>query len=200
MKNPTLSLTDLVDVILKTGMPKVTKVTQIKSRPDYEPAFDYYKQLREAIIENHRKGGTKKEFQIVAGSVGNPKKEDNYGAAIVGYSKWWGKKDLKWIEPQREIYSKNGIDVIINPELGLDVDGQKYFIKLYLKSDPLSKNRADLILSLLGSVFSIEKKKGIKMAILDVRNSKLFVEPSKKVPVAVVDAELAYVAALWPSI
>lgn len=200
MKNPTLSLTDLVDVILKSGVPKLTKVSQVKFRPDYEPAFDYYKQLREAIIENHQQGGSKKQFQVVAGSSCSPKKLSNYNTAIQGYSKWWGNKSFTWKDPARVTYSKNGIDVIVNPELGLEWNGELHYIKLYLKSDPLSKARADLILTLLRKSLAKKAPKDTKMAILDVRASKLFTETSKKVPIAVVDAELAYIAALWPTI
>lgn len=200
MKNPTLSLTDLVDVILKSGVPKSTKVSQVKSRPDYEPAFDYYKQLRESIIENHQRGGSKKEFEVVASASCSPNKFSNYNTAIKGYSKWWGNKSFTWVDPARNIYSNNGIDVIVNPELGLEWNGQLHYVKLYLKSDPLTKPRADLILTLLRESLTNKAPKGTKMTILDVRAARLFTDTSKKVPIAVVDAELAYIAALWPTI
>ncbi|MGC8623940.1 MAG: hypothetical protein ACP5VQ_01585 [Phycisphaerae bacterium] len=34
---PEISLTDFVDFLIKSGTPKLTKVTQIKQRPDYNP-------------------------------------------------------------------------------------------------------------------------------------------------------------------
>ena len=45
-----LSLTDLVDIVSKSGTPKATKVSHVKARPDYEPAHDFYRPLREQII------------------------------------------------------------------------------------------------------------------------------------------------------
>ena len=54
---PQISLTDFVDVVAKAGRPKATKVRQVKERHAYEPAFDFYKSLREHIVENHRHDG-----------------------------------------------------------------------------------------------------------------------------------------------
>lgn len=36
-----MSLTDFVDIVSKFGTPEANKVTSIKERPDYEPAFDF---------------------------------------------------------------------------------------------------------------------------------------------------------------
>lgn len=51
---PQLSLTDFVDIVSKSGRPKATKVLQVKERPEYEPAFDFYRPFREHVIETHR--------------------------------------------------------------------------------------------------------------------------------------------------
>ena len=46
-----------------------------------------------------------------------------------------------------------------------------------------------------------QKKKGAAMAVLDVNNSKLLVHsPSAKRLKPMIDAELAYIAALWPNV
>lgn len=62
MSKIVLSLTDVVDVVLKSGVSKATKVEQIKKRAPYSPSSDYYKPLREAIIQAHQNGFTKKIF------------------------------------------------------------------------------------------------------------------------------------------
>lgn len=51
-----LSLTDLIDVVSKSGTPKATKVCQIKNRPAYQPAIDFYKPLRDAFVKIHAEG------------------------------------------------------------------------------------------------------------------------------------------------
>lgn len=51
-----ISLTDFVDFVCKSGTAKLTKVRQIKERDDYSPKTDFYKALREGVIENHETG------------------------------------------------------------------------------------------------------------------------------------------------
>ena len=168
MKKPTLSLTDFVDIIQKNGLPKATKVRQVKTRPDYEPAFDFYKPLRESIIEAHKNGISKQQFRIEAAAKAHPQKFTNYASAISGYCKWWGNKKLTWIEPKRSIYTASGIDIIVNPELGLEWNGEQYFIKLYLKDDHLAKNRAEIILGLLEQTLRKEGQNPCQLALLIV--------------------------------
>lgn len=198
---PNLSLTDLVDVVSKAGTPKATKVAEIKNRKPYQPATDFYKPFRDGLIELHQAGKDRKALGDLQKSLTDPKKITNYPDAIDGYRKWWGKKSLSWFEPPRNLYGHAGIDVAINPELGLVVDGKRYVIKLYLKSDPLTKLRVDLITVLMEVALRQKCQPDDVLAILDVRQGKLFTVSAQIKPTkAVVDAELAYIAALWPSV
>jgi len=81
------------------------------------------------------------------------------------------------------------------------VDGTRYLIKLYLKADPLTKLRIDLITVLMETALRPTCKPGDLVAVLDVRNAKLFALSAAVKPTqAVVAAELAYIAALWPNV
>ena len=93
------------------------------------------------------------------------------------------------------------MDVIINPELGLEWNGDKHVIKLYLKDVALAKNRADLILSLLEVTLRPSAPGTVTMGLLDVRSSKLFTSTSlNPTTKAILDGELAYIAAIWPTL
>ena len=108
---------------------------------------------------------------------------------------------MTWFDPPRNVYGHAGIDVAINPELGLLVDGRRHIIKLYLKADPLTKLRVDLITVLMEVSLRTECHPDDLLCLLDVRQAKLFtVSAAIKPTRAVVDAELTYVAALWPSV
>jgi len=111
-----------------------------------------------------------------------------------------GKKALKWFKPSSVIFSRSGVDVSINPELGLEINGDRHLIKLYLKSEKLSKARADLIIGLMDKALS-DSTNSTSMSVLDVKNAKLFSSP---VPTAafvpMIEAELAYIASLWAGI
>lgn len=198
---PQLSLTDLVDIVSTAGTPKATKVSQVKNRGDYAPAFDFYKALREGLSAAHQPGGSKAALQALPGKLADYKKVANYTDAIGGYVKWWGQKSITAFDPVRKLYSKHGVDVSVNPELGLETQDGRYLVKLYLKAEPLTKFKADLITVLMETALRTDCKQEEVMAILDVRRGKLFTLGAKVAPIkAMVDAELAYVANLWDSL
>ncbi len=195
---PQISLTDFVDIVSKSGRQKATKVRQVKDRPEYEPAFDFYKPLREHLAELHRSGGTKSDVSEVLATLSDPKKIRNYPDLVVGYKKWWGRKTLAWFNPPRDVYSFSGFDVSVNPELGLAVNGERHIIKLYLKSEKLTSFKTDLILDLLEYKLRSKAHPTDKFAVLDVRESKLFADgPHEPELLPVINAEIAYIAAYW---
>lgn len=174
-----LSLTDFVDFVCKSGSTKLTKVKQIKTREDYSPATDFYKALREGIQDIHRKNGKKKELKTILDRVSDPKKIKNYIESIEGYKKFWGRKEPIWFEPPMKHWIVNELDVRINPELGLELEGKKHLIKLYFKSDKLSKEKITQVLTLMESELRSEVSSDVNMAILDVKNGKLFIKEDR---------------------
>jgi hypothetical protein len=196
-----ISLTDFVDIVSKSGTPKATNVAKVKHRPGYEPATDFYKPLRNRITETHRNSLSITNLDKLLPTLSDSKKIKNYPAIVKGYSTWWGKKTLQWFEPFSDSFVQHEIAVSINPELGLVINGQPHLIKLYFKADPLTRNRIDIVTHLMEVCLRKHCQEGEVMAVLDIRNGKLF---SPKVPIpslsATLDAELAYIAALWPNI
>ena len=195
---PRISLTDFVDIVAASGTPKATKVRQVKTRPEYQPAFDYYKQLREGIEECHRSKAPKGQLDDHVGDIRDPKKVQNYKAILAGYKRWWGRKDLRWFEAPSELFSRAGVDVGVNPELGLRINGAPHLIKLYFKADPLSKSRVDVITHLMETCLRSGSPGGTTMAVLDTRRNKLIC-PTVPIPGldAALSGEMAYIAALW---
>jgi hypothetical protein len=195
-----LSMTEFVDIVLMSGTPKVTKVKEIKTRDKYEPAHDFYKSLREHIIFTHKNDGSKKDLDKIIGQISDKKKLNSYPAVVQGYKKWWGRNTLYWIEPPRGTYNANGVDVTVNPELGLKFSGNNYFIKLYFKAEPLSKAKANIATNLMQLLFMEANNKNTTMGILDIRNSKIFTYTGGYNMKPLIDAELAYIANIWPVI
>lgn len=198
---PSISLTDLVEVVTRAGTPKAKRVAAIKNRPAYQPQTDFYKALREGLVSIHEKGKGKDALKELLPGLVDQKKVANYPAAIDGYRKWWGKKTFEWFVPVRATYGHAGVEVNINPELGLVIDGQRTLVKLYLKADALTKLRVDLVTCLMEKALRPKCHKDDAVALLDVRKGKLFVPGGDAtVTGAMVDAELAYIADLWPKL
>lgn len=103
---------------------------------------------------------------------------------------------MRWFLPASALFSRSGVDVSINPELGLLINGKPYLIKLYLKAEKLSKAKADLITGLMDDAL-IDVSNGALSGVLDVKNSKLFVSGGRSEAfLPMIEAELAYVASL----
>lgn len=167
-----ISLTDFVDFVSKSGSPKLTKVKQIKTRPDYHPAQDFYKILRDGLQQYHENGADSSELDKILENLNDKRKLQNYAEIITGYKKFLGKKTISTITPPYDHWKIGKLDVRINPEIGLKINGESHIIKLYFKSEDLSKNKITQILALMHEVLSIKGKDFI-FSILDVRKSKL---------------------------
>lgn len=198
---PDISLTDLVDIAAASGTPKITKVRDIKYRAPYSLASDFYPPFREHIMELHQEGLTRNHVADIIEQLGDEKKLTNYPPLVEGYKRWWGRKTIEWFEPHSGLWSGHGVDVRVNPELGLEINGTIHLIKLYMKSDPLSKRRIDLITHLMDITLSSLCTAPTVMSVLDVLRSSL-ISPTVPIPdlTAAVNAELAYIAALWNEI
>ncbi|WP_459640692.1 hypothetical protein [Flavobacterium sp. CGRL2] len=169
-----VSLTDFIDFVNKSGNSKMTKVKQVKYRNTYHPASDFYKAFREEVIETHRNNGDKKSLDNLLHKLTDLKKKVNYPTSIDGYKKFWGKKKIAWFDPPFYHWLTGDLDIKINPELGLSFDNKSYIIKLFLKADKISKDKLSQILSLMESQLRKEAGDEVIFAVLDVKNSKLY--------------------------
>ena len=200
---PRISLTRLVDFVTKSGGPKQTSlaVTKQQLREGYDPATDFYKIIRDAVVAAHAEGLGKRHIMSTASTVHDPKRATNYNPIAKAYTTWWGRKNLGWFPPPTAIWHVgNGFEVIVNPELGLRIDGESHIIKLYFKADKLTKNRVEIITHLMLSELGPDVADGTRFSVLDVRSRKLhsIQPPSYWGPL--LQAEMAHLAALWPHV
>lgn len=195
---PAISLIDLADIASRAGVQKAGRLAQIKGSNSHQGGPDFYEQFRDGVIAMHKAGAPRAELVAIMQGVSEKIRTTNYSLVIAGYRKWWGNKRLTWFQPPSDVFSMHGMDVYINPELGLVIKGQKHVIKLYLNGEKLSKDRADLMANLMEHRLG-RKSPDTRMCVLDVRNSRLYVGVGSGVAfLPMVEAELAYIAALWP--
>lgn len=169
-----ISLTEFVDFVAKSGTPKLTVVKQVKERHGigYDPRFDFYKPLREGIVALHKAGKSKKDFDSLAKGLSDKKKQTAFPDIVKGYKKFLGNKSVKWFKPASQPWTYQGLSVRVNPEVGLEYAGARHAIKLYFKSEKLSKLRMDAINELMHHSLGVGKKSP-EFCILDIRNGKL---------------------------
>jgi hypothetical protein len=178
---PVISLTDFVDFVVASGPPRLTKVRELKRRGIYEPATDFWKRLREAIETLHREDREKPFLDEVRVGLTDRKKLAAYPPLITAYKRFLGRKHTRWFDPPRGRWAHAELTVRVNPELGLDIDGNRHVVKLYFKKQPLSKRRVESILRLMEKTLKAGEGESFAVAVLDVANAKL-IRPTIPVP------------------
>lgn len=196
-----ISLSDFIEYVSKSGTTKFSKVKEINRREDYHPSKDFWRTLREAIIELHTKNRDKSDLDEVLKGLTDRKKQNRYPELVKQYKSFLGRKKIEWFEPPNKEWKFENLKVKLNPELGLDINGKLYVIKLWFKAEKLSKAKAELILLLLNEKLQTKKFKDVTFAILDIGNKKLF--DSTKLTSAefpLLEAEALSFIRIWDSV
>jgi len=196
-----ISLTDFIDYVSKVGSSKYTIVNRIFSREEYNPAFDFWKPLREGIIDYHKLGTDKSELDNILLGLTDKKKFNRYPALIESYKSFLGRKKIEWFEPPSRDWKTNDLRIKLNPELGLNINGQLYVIKLYFKSDKLSQMKADLILLLMNTKLKKGNFRDATFSVLDVERKKLFDRTKlKQEHIPLLEGEALSFMSIWNSL
>jgi hypothetical protein len=193
---PAVSMTTFLDFTAATGSARVTQLRRAKKgyEKDYSPATDYYKFLREAIEDTFDEGWDSKALRAKLGELPDSRKAEAFEECRKGLTKWVGRKQVISLPGVRSKWTNGGLTVRINPELRLDIGGEPHAIKLYFKSETISKQRVDVALHLLRT----KAGKGVCPGILDLRRAKLYVPTVTKPGMsALLKAEAAAFTSLW---
>lgn len=193
-KNDALSLTYFLDFVHKSGTPKLTVVRNFKNRPEYDPATDYYKPLRHEIVRMHEQNHPKSVLDSFVAAA-HAKKKGNYATAVTGYKKFLGKKAVSWFDPPKGTWSGGGIEVTVNPEVGLSINGTEFVLKLYFKRDKLATNKMEIINHLMAATLA-DPKKPRTFGVVDMRSGKLIATPLNPGLVPLLNGEAAAFATM----
>lgn len=197
-----ISMTEFVDFVTKAGPPRLTVVRQVKKRhaDGYHPSTDFYKKLRDGIVQHHQIGGPKSALDALALGVTDTNKIKAYPVIIQGYKKFLGNKSVKWFKPTKASWVHGELGVNVNPEIGLNINGKPHLIKLYFKTDKLTKTQLQAILHLMQLKLG-KTKKPVTLGILEVRRGKLHVAgPLDPSLTALVDGEAQAFAAMYNAV
>lgn len=201
---PDISLTDFIDFVASTGTPRLTKVRNAKCRDPYDPRFDYWKQLREALVAYHEPNNIlgKEPFfrNFLNGLNPDSNKMQPYSDVIDNYKRFLGRKAITKLPIQRTTWTHNGLTVRVNPEVFLNINGSRELFKLYFKQDALSKQKADTILTLMSVALPASANVG-QFAVYDARNNRTIRSPDPNPDLMIlVRAEADAFVSIWNEI
>jgi hypothetical protein len=175
---PSVGLTQFIDFTIKSSSAKINMVRKIKYQNAYHPSFDYWKQLRDAIITFHEQDLSFDYFEALVQNV-DVRKRANYIFAIKQYQKFLKGKDISWFNPGKATWISNDLVVRSSPELGLIIDGEPHLIKLYFKGkrEKIDKRNISTTLTLLNtSVYEEGHDQYISRSVLNIHRNKLFTD------------------------
>jgi len=165
-----VSLTYFVDFVLKVGTPKLSGVKEFKEHR-YDHLTDFYKPLREAIVDMHEQGKPDRALDDFVLTLTDERKRRIFPGLIEGYRKFV-RPTMKWFTPPHGTLAVGDLEININPELGFEIDGTPYVIKTYFRGEPLAQKRVQVVLGLITSALGAGRP-GTVFAMLDVKNSRL---------------------------
>lgn len=193
-----ISLSYFVDFVLTSGTGKLTSVKQLKQGKD-ERFTDFYRPVREAIVDMHEKGLDTAVLEDLLASLVDPREKRIFPRVVSGYKKFLRQGKVTWFEPPMRDYPLGPISVRVNPEVGLLIDGRPHAIKLYFRGDPLSPQRVTVVNQLLANALS-STWPGTVFSVLDVRRAKLYPYRPKGDVVHLLRAEAASLSSLYAAI
>jgi hypothetical protein len=194
-------LSDFVDIAHASGIPKASKIAEVKHRGPYEPSHDFYKRLRDQVEAVHARDLPKLRIRDVLEGLRDRKKVKNYPEIVQAYMKWWGRKQLRWQKPPRGLFSEAGVDVVVNPDVGFVLEGVPYYLKLYFKNQPLNRSRVALATHLMELSLRSKVPPDAILGFLDVRRGRIIPASTPTSAVsACLHAEIAYIASVWPNV
>ena len=176
-----VTMTTFVDfVAARSGTPKLTAVKQAKAQyqAQYDPATDFYKPLRECIVDAAQRNlsGTESLNKIHSVLVNlNTRKLDSYQECGEGYKRWRGRKNIIWdnnFRSEGSEWTQDRLTIRINPELGLLINGKRHIVKLYFKSTELSQFRLETTYYLLKQ-YHHKMHDELNVGVLDLRRGQL---------------------------
>jgi hypothetical protein len=179
-----VSLTYFVDFVLKVGTPKLAGVKEFKEHR-YDHLTDFYKPLREAIVDMHEKGRPDRSLDDLMGTLTDERKRRIFPGLVEGYRKFLhGGSAKKWFTPPHTVMPLGDLEININPELGFEIDGKPTLIKTYFRGEPLAQKRVNIVLGLISAALA-PTRPGMQFAMLDVKNAKLHpmkLSPNPRLP------------------
>jgi len=144
---PSVPLSKFVEFTVAQGTSRVRIVAD--SKKDYEPQRDFYKRLREITRRQFIDGWNSAAYKQALKKAATSKKLNSYEACRRGVTKWASGKQLSATKGGSKVWSAGGLDVRVNPELDLSINGDFFSTKLYFALDEPSGPRLETLLFLL---------------------------------------------------
>ncbi|MDN4166058.1 hypothetical protein QWY31_11130 [Cytophagales bacterium LB-30] len=176
--NKKIPMSVFINFLSSRGLDR-RKCVQASLFEPYSPLKDFYKPLREKMIDVFRRDGDISEYEDFLRNLSHDLKREHYRPLISSIRQLYKKyKRIEWFVPRSAIWSYDKLQVTVNPELGLILDGRFFLVKLYFKNKKLEKSEQESILAIMEDAFSSEDL-GAECVIWDLPRNKIIKSKGK---------------------
>jgi len=152
----------------------VRKAQREAASTTYDVRTDFYKRPREAL---KRLRGPGLEVAVLDRVVtdASEKRRAHYRRVLGAFAVWAEEHRLEFFASPRAKWAEEGIEVPVNPELGMVIDGVPHVAKLNFTCTPLSDVEVAVLHQLMHEAVEPQCAPGTRMAVLDLANGRLHV-------------------------
>ena len=169
---PDIVFERFADYLIKKIQHRKSYVKRIVNQKKYDPVEDYYLKLRQRLISLLKKQAPLSELDNIIKNL-TPKRIDNYEFLIYQIQLFLKYKKYCWVTPPRNQVDYADLSLIVNPEIGLKIEDEEFFIKMYFKKPDLKKDKVDILLKIMQDAYK-EEFPNANFAVWDVRRGSLY--------------------------
>lgn len=200
MSGGPISLSRFAAFCQADGSDKDAEVAMIKREQGlYSGALDYWALLRAQILAHHEFPPSPDGGALDAAvQLAPDERRWQYARAVAEYRQFLAGRTVSLIgRPRPAVWLHRGLQVQVNPELHLMVDGGPLLIKLYLRSPSAQALSSDTAEALVQLIDSTHGHLGLPL-VFDVFRGRVFGPPRWAQPAADrLQAEAAAFVAIW---
>jgi hypothetical protein len=112
------------------------------AKRDYEPAQDFYRGLREAIMRGHAANALE-DYLRQAVRDAHPRRQAAYQECASAYLRFTRRRTFEYDRPARSgRWIEGDLRVRVNPEIVARIAGKPYVLKLWLSQPPGKQDNA----------------------------------------------------------
>lgn len=146
-------------------------IHKIVNKEPYAFEKDFYSTFRIKLISAIKKYKSLTELNQMLKKI-NSKKYDHYEVLIDQIQNFMQGVKYTWIEPPKNIIEYSGLQLKVNPEIGININNETLFIKMYFKQKQIGTEKVNVMLKIMQDSIK-EDYPNAKVAILDIRHCEL---------------------------
>ena len=147
-------------------------VSTIVNKEPYSHITDFYLKLRRNLVSIIKKNKSLTDLNDILKNL-NPQKQVHYETLIDQIQNFMQGIKYSWVEPPKNTIEYSGLLLKVNPEIGLKINNETLFIKLYFKKSPINGMKVKVMQKIMQDALQSDFPE-TKVAILDIRRGILY--------------------------